>query len=690
MPATLPVAQILDDPEFRTMPRLLPWYLSPKNAEEIFINPRDDFPPPQMGPARQRMIADAGDDSPALMEIAQILSTGSPQAPTRIDLSSMPGARTRGEVSRIDLSRPQDYEPQTVNREAKRDSLASVETPSMARGITQEALGQAMLMGYGDDIEGWLKGRHPEDIRRERLAFGDENPEVALGANVAGIAAGGLGGRLVKGMIGGARAARELDDELPSRLEVDVRQAMRNASDVEAAAKPIDDLADQLQRLLSNPETRLDIQGKPLELSPSQIFAMTADAQTAAPPEPQADELDMTGLSPIDRLRMNLELGQAAGQNLTEDEKARNAEINREALLGVTPIVGNWMAAKDAGTSAGEASASFARGDTRAGLMQSALAALSGFGAVTGLPTSKAAGAAAKGASSRAGVFVPVEDAGKIDAVRSRRLDDVPLREIYHDTGAFIDPSGKVLREIPDYPMGTGMGRFRPGDQATLGEYADHPVFDLFPQYRDLPVTFTDFTDVRGGAPIARTLPDGGVELSLAPGDPRKGVAKVLQYNIAKDTGLPPSLRHGKAEALEGLQRGPRLMSGVKPGDKADLEALAAYIETMNTKRQDLLRNLELVDPKKASTLVQLLVNKNAGNVNSRVASGRATLDSQGVKQIYPYNKQTPYFKRGGGRGITDYEDMFVLPPEGASDEQLLQFLREWRTYGAGRPPAGG
>lgn len=674
------------DPIARALERLLPPHIGPSRMEKIFDE--YEFEPSPLPMPRQHMLADAGDDSPALMEISRLLAEDQVPRPTRIDLSGMPGPRGRGEVTRFDMPAiALENEPQTVNRDAKRDSLATVETPGMMRGIAQEGIGQAMLLGYGDDIEGFLSGRHPEDIRRERLAFGDANPEAALAANVGGIAAGGLGGRAIRALMGGARAADDLDEATP-RFEPDVRQAMRNAEGIESASKSQDELVDQLQRLLSNPEARLDIQGKPLELSPADIFAMTAGAETS-PSEPIPDELGLSSMSPVDRLRAGLEIGHAAGQNLTEDEKARNAAVNQEALFSVLPVIGNWMAARDAGNEAGAASAAFSRGDTKAALMHSALAALSATGARTGAPLSRAADRAVEGASSRAGVFVPVEDARKIDDVLSRRADDQPLRQIYHDTGAFISPSGRPLREVSDVGMETGMGRFKPGDQATLGEYADHPIFEQFPQYRDIPVTFTDAVDVRGGAPIARTLPEGGAELSLAPGDARKGVAKVLQYNIEKDLGLPPALRHGKGELMGAFERAQRAMADVKPQSKADLDALMAYVEGMTRRRDDLLRNLEMVDPKKSGNLVQIVTNKNEGNVNARVVGGRATLDQNGLNQIYPYNKQTPYFKRGGtakGRGITDFEDMFTLPPEGASPDDLLEFLRAWRAYGSGRP----
>lgn len=670
-------AEIPEEPDYRTMPPIRPPWIGPMRMEKLFDE--HEFEPAPLPMPRQHMLADAGDDSPVLMEIARLLAEDSIPRPTRIDLSGMPGPRGRGEVSRIDLpALIEAMEPQTVNRDAKRDSLATVETPSLARGIAQEGLGQALLLGYGDDIEGWLKGRHPEDIRRERLAFGDANPATALGANVAGIAAGGLGGRAVKGLMSGARAAREMDEDLAPRFEPDVRQAMRNASDAEAAAKPTDDMIDQLQRLLSNPEARADIQGKPLELSPADIFTLTTDAQTSAPAEPQPDELDMSGMSPIDRLRMGLELSQAGAQNLTEEEKARNADINRQALMEMTPIIGNWMAAKDAGTSAGEASAAFSRGDTRAGLMQSALAALSGIGAVTGLPTSKTAGAVAKGAKDSANVFLPAWDIPKSEAAKTMRDAGTDNRAIWEQLGVFYGPEGKLRQEVLDNAMQVDLGGAKVGGNAVLGDIAEHPeLFSVRPDLAQRPVLFTDQHN-SFGASSSRTNPTtGDFEISLIPSDKRGDIAKLLQYEISKDARFPEAMRHGSDKAATALEMA-RIRAERAGGDD---EALSAYIASMQRARDMLGDTRGAGSPQRGRTVGA----HSAGNIESKVVSGRATLDDP--ERFYPWGRKAPYHSRSPAQRPPGFENMIVLPPQGASLDELALFLEQWRQYGAGKGP---
>lgn len=678
----------------RELMRLIPSYLGPSYIDDQFDEHKNpEFINPMPKP---HAIADAGgSSSPVMMEIAKLMAEDSIPRPQRIDLSGMPGPRGAGETTRLNLEQLRaDMEPQTVNRAEKRDSLASVETPGMARGIAQEAIGQAMLLGYGDDLEGWLAGRHPDDIRRERNAFGDANPATSLGSYVGGLAAGGAAPKVVKWLSQLGRGAGDQLEPLPPRMEPDLRQAMRNAEGVETAAKSGDDTFDALQRLLSNPEARADIKGRPLELSPADIFTMTAGAAAGAgpigtrdnpAPETAISEHDTSMLSPLDKLRMETQLSAAGRGNVSDAEKAQNARTNAEAVLGIIPGPANALAARDALQGAGGAYEAFGGGDVRGGLMQSALAALSGVGAVTGLPVGRMGGPAAREASRTAGVFVPVGEKSLIDDVLSRRLDDQPLRDIWRDTGAFIDPGGKVLQEIPDARMTTGMGGFRPGDKGTLGEYADHPIFETRPQYRDIETHFTNAVDTRGGSPLSATKPTGEFEISLAPGDPRKGVAKLLQYQIARDDALPAALRHtvNIPDAMKGAALD---FSKARPRDTKDLDALAAYVDRTTRMRDEMLRNLEMADPKKRGKLRARVYDANAGNVNSRTVAGRATRED--APNYYPYLRDVPYGNRG--RRIPAFEDIWALPPEGADAGELMDFLRNWRQFGSGRPGGGG
>jgi hypothetical protein len=678
----------------RELMRIIPSYLGPSYIDDQFDEHKNpEFINPMPKP---HAIADAGgSSSPVMMEIAKMMAEDSIPRPQRIDLSDMRGPRSAGETTRFNLEQLRaDMEPQTVNRAEKRDSLAHVDTPGMTRGIAQEAIGQAMLLGYGDDLEGWLADRHPDDIRRERNKFGDENPATSLGSYVGGLAAGGAAPKIVKWLHALGRGGADDAGGLTPRMEPDLRQAMRNVEGVETAAKGSDDTFDALQRLLSNPEARADIQGRPLELSPADIFTMTAGAAAGAgpigtrdnpAPETAISEHDTSSLSPVDRLRMETQLSAAGRGNASDAEMAQNARTNAEAVLGVIPGPANALAARDALQGADAAGNAFGEGNMRGGLMQSALAALSGVGAVTGLPIGRLGGPAAREASRTAGVFVPVGERNVIDDVLSRRMDDQPLRDIYRDTGAFIDPGGKVLREVPDAHMTTGMGGFRPGDKGTLGEYVDHPIFETRPHYRDIETNFTEARDapMRGLAPIMRTTPEGAFEVSLAPGDPRQGIAKLLQYRIGQDDNLPAAMRH-QTPIPETMQNAVMDFSKVKPRDMKDLDALAAYVDRMTLLRDELKGNLQMADPKRIDRMIQKAYQANAGNVNARAVSGRATFED--APKIYPYQRRVPYMNRA--RSLPEFQDIWTIPPEGAGADELMDFLRNWRQFGSGRPYA--
>lgn len=688
-PRTTPPADAM-----RELMRLIPSYLGPSYIDDQFDEHKNpEFINPMPKP---HAIADAGgNSSPVMMEIAKLMAEDQIPRPERIDLSSMPGARGRGEVNRMDLSRPPaDFEPQVVNRDAKRDREDIVAETPMGLGIAREALGQALLLGQGDDIEAYLTGRQADDIKRERHKFADDNMLTSNAAYLGGFLGGGAAARALKALGGAAKPMEELDNALPPRFEPDLRQAMRNVEGIESSAKPADDTLDALQRLLSNPQSRADIQGKPMELSPADILMMTAGAAPGAGPvgtpenpvpQTEISEHDLSGLSPVDRLRGQFELN--TGSYLTEDEKRKNASETIEAGLGMTPVIGNAMSAEDAYDSGSLASDAFREGNTRAGLMHSALAALSGVGAVTGLPIGKAAKGAARGASSRAGVFVPAWDDVQIKDVLSRRMDDQPLRDIYRDTGAFIDPGGKVLREIPDAGMTPGMGNFKPGDTATLGEYVDHPIFDVRPQYRDIATHFTDKRDspLRGLSPVYRTTPAGDFEISLAPGDPRKGVAKLLQYQIAKDENLPAAMRH-EVDIPETMRKATMDFKSVTPGGIKDLDALAAYVDKMTMMRDEMMGNLKMADPKRVAKVKANTYESNAGNVNARAVAGRAAFED--APNYYPYQRRVPYINRS--RALPEYQDIWTIPPEGSSADDLMEFLRNWRQFGSGRPSGEG
>jgi hypothetical protein len=665
---------------YKPLRRRSPFEFQQEDIEDIFReNQPERFDPMETVPR--------GDRTPIA------LADASGSMPTRIDLGGMPGPRGGGERTRIDLGNVQDLAVgNAVNRDAKRDREDVVEVPGMALGMGREALGQAMLMGQGDDVEAWFTGRNPDDIRRERNAFADENRLAANGAFAGGMLTGGFAPRVIKALAGAAKP-QQLDD-MPPRTEPDLRQAMRSADEIDMASRPADAQRDAIERLLSNPEARAEVRGQPLELSPADMFMMTAggpESGTPGAPEISAEEQALRAMSPTDALQFGQQL--QAATPVSDEQRAQNLRTTGRDLLSVTPGPGNVMAAQDAVEGSGRAWDAIGAGDARGGLMEAALAALAGVGAVTGLPTSRAAGQAAKAGRDTANVFLPLPPGSrKADAVLADRQEGRALRDIYREHGLTVGPDGTVRREIPDAAMKVDQAKLQPGAEMELGELVQHPkLFEHLPEYARKPVRILDSRQ-HNDHQLARTQRDelGGQRLEITEnGDLRPGLAKMMQYEIARDRQLPAPLYHGTNAIPEGVDKAVQAFREAPVSGRGDLDALAAYVDKLMGVKEDYTGLLGIADPKKHNQITKTQYAKSAGNVDSRVVTGRATMSDDELARLWPYSPGAPYSQKKPGKRVPDWEDMFVLPPEKATGEDLMEFLRSWRQYGAGRAPGG-
>lgn len=492
-------------------------------------------------------------------------------ASRRIDLSGMPGPRTRGEGARIDLGNVQDINQSgKVNREAKRDRADVVEVPGMGKGIAREALGQGALMGLGDELEAFLTGRASEDIGRERAAFSDEHPAIATAAYGGGLAATAGAPFLMRSAMQAMRGG-EKADPLPPRVEPDFRQAMRNVEAQEARMGGADSKFDQLQRLLSSPEARADIRGNPMELSPADIFMMTgeennsgtmgADQQSipgisnGADAKISPEEEAMAAMSPTDAIKFAAEA--QAAQPVTDAERAKNLKTTGMDALSVIPGPAQVLSAKDAADSSGAAWNAFSGGDVKGGLGNTALAALGVLGAVTGFPGSRTAGKVAEGASGRLNTFVGPESktADKVALQQAEALKEAGADRdtIWKATGWGWDERGLPFYEIDDSgaKLKDGMG-FRP---EYFDDFLDHPK--LFEARPDIAARrFSDSAPPGGGAHYTPDMmnPDGRIE--VGPAKPARMVDVALhEGQHAADFGRGAShganSRFAPPEALE-------------------------------------------------------------------------------------------------------------------------------------------
>lgn len=357
---------------------------------------------------------------------------------TRIDLSRIrPTPRTR-----IDLAKLlEEQTPQTVNRDAKRDREDIVEAVPPLKGAAREAIGQALLLGYGDDVEGYVTGRHSDDIRRERMKFADDNPVLANASYVGGAAAG-LGAPKIAKLLASYGKASTPEDMPTSPW---LQNLLSKADDAFAGDEAAAAMRDRLEVLL-NPRLPADASGLP----PIGMFPMQ-EGETPSPATAAVSEEDpLAGMSPMDLLRLRQEMP----SNPDEATAARNRQSAQDMALDVTPIIGNIRSGMDAYDSAGKAVDAFGGGDARGGLIQSALAALGAGGAVMGLPFGKIAREFTKGASSRTSIFVGPEartaDKEALKTAEEMRAAGANRDDIWRDTGWGWDQRDRPIFEVDD------------------------------------------------------------------------------------------------------------------------------------------------------------------------------------------------------------------------------------------------
>jgi hypothetical protein len=143
------------------------------------------------------------------------------------------------------------------------------------------------------------------------------------------------------------------------------------------------------------------------------------------------EEQALRELSPIDALARSLE----TPPRMENYQRGQNSLRTAEDILSMIPGPGNVIAARDAFQGAEDAGKAFGAGDTRGGLLNAALAALSGVGAVVGLPTSRMARDAAREGSRTARIFAGPEaktaDRGALDRAKDMRARGADRDEIW-------------------------------------------------------------------------------------------------------------------------------------------------------------------------------------------------------------------------------------------------------------------
>jgi hypothetical protein len=391
------------------------------------------------------------------------------------------------------------------------------------------------------------------------------------------------------------------------------------------------------------------------------------------------------GGSVIDDLRESFEM--AGANQPSAEERAANYKTTGMDALGVTPVIGNAMSARDAVDTGRESYEAARSGNLKRALGYGALTGLNAVGAVTGLPFGKMAGRVAREAPDRLNVMIPAPEGKANDLARDLRLQGMPNTSIVRNAERrFFGPDGSLRTEVDDRGM-TLKRDFQPGDQAPMGDIIDHPaLFGQRPDMRDIPVEFTDKLTTEANQPgrkfgVARTAPSGNFEITA--GQPvefyREQLAKLLQYDVAAKEKWGAAIRHD----VDGVRRdygnamrvALDIIDNPRPGE--DVGAALAYLERMRPMYDMLMQP----GPEMANKAYKAAAKTTSGNIDGRIVRARA-LHTPGERSSagpYPYSQ--------GVRGVgPNWEKGQVIPQPHAGREDVAKMLADMQDYGLGAP----
>lgn len=357
---------------------------------------------------------------------------------------------------------------------------------------------------------------------------------------------------------------------------------------------------------------------------------------------------------------------------------AANAETNRAFVLDNTPVVGNVRSAGRALDAGSDLITAKHYGHTAKARRAALTLALEAAGALSPLPWGRTAGRAAAASKDTANVLIPALEGPATTRAREMRLEDVPMDRIWRETQRTPTPSGIISREIRDDNMSIRPD-LRPGDVMEMGDAVRHPaLFSSFPQLAERPLRITRDVDNIGN-PVMRTDPVGDFEINPAARDIRGQLAKLLQYEVNRESGLARPLRHGASALERGIDNARLNVDRLDPVDRRsvdawlnDLDEVRANYQTRRTLEQQLGHGTNRSDA--AAWTAQ----RNAGNLEAQIAARRANMDPDALKQ-WPFARPPARGRQPG------FSDAYVLPPEDLHGRDLQDFIDRWYTFGSGR-----
>jgi len=394
---------------------------------------------------------------------------------------------------------------------------------------------------------------------------------------------------------------------------------------------------------------------------------------TRQAPEPSYNPLE--GMDPIELLKLRM-------QGQYHAPSAKSGWETAEEVAGMLPVTGNILSAKDAIEVGGSAYQAAREGDWKRAGIEGGVAGLSALGALSPLPWGRTAGKVAKEAGNTAAVFLPI--GGKVaERAREMRGNDASLEDVLRETGAFFSHEGRPMREVLDRNITLRPTSAAPGDRVPLSEIIDHPeLFAERPHYRDIPVHVTDLRTPDGRPHVVSKSGSREFEMALEGGhrgDLRGDIAKILQYRLARDYGLSPSVRHGKGEVGEAVAD---TMMRASASKGADIDALAAFYDRAQ-RVADRYRSVVEGNGPTYLPADALMAKHLSGNVTANTVMRRATFPD--VERYHPFSRPKKMFGTKTRQRPTAFNETLPLISRQATPTEVGQTINEWRTFGGGR-----
>src|SRR5262245_4277776 len=283
------------------------------------------------------------------------------------------------------------------------------------------------------------------------------------------------------------------------------------------------------------------------------------------------------------------------------------------------------------------------------------------------------------GSSGTSQVFVPVEEGKLTERARAMRERGAPAGQVYDATGITVGPDGTMRRFLPNDKVDIDWS-YQPGDVTTVGALVNHPsLYREIPDLQNRIVKVTDKVEQKPGQMprgLSRTDPvTGDFEWSSVGGDPYADILKMMQYDVNDRVGFSPAGRHGLQNNIAALNKAQ--LDAARSGAARD--ARVAYTNELERHKDEVI-NQGIANRDRFPYMDRKIGERTAGSTDSKIVRASA---HKGAVEGFPYSQGAPWIK--GGWKMPAFDEMLVLPPTNATQDDMAQLLEDWFRYGSGR-----